>query len=297
MALPPGIAARASGLPALPHDVAADGPWWQSWEFDPTFALPVLLLAWWYVRGLTRWPERTRTHPTWRTGSFLGGVALLLLSRMSPLDRLAAQHLTFHMVQHEVVMMLAVPAILLGAPATPVLRGLPRWLRQGLVRPVAASGAVQGVFRVLTGPVAAGVAFVGTVWVWHLVPGFYDAALRSPVLHAFQHMTFLAAAGLFWWNIIEAPPHRPRLSPMPRILYLVAVGAMKDGAAVLIVFASTPLYSEYRHVAGILDWGPLRDQQIGGLVMWVPSTLLMLAVAGATFLTWYRQPEAAARET
>ena len=276
------------------HQVAADGVvWWQSWGADPTFLTPVVLLTWWYLRGLRQWPERSRPHPHWRTAMFLSGVALLVLAQESPLDRLAAHHLTFHMVQHEVVMMLAVPALLLGAPATPVLRGMPRWLRQGVVRPVAGSGLGRGLYEGLTSPGIAAVAFIASVWAWHLVPGWYDAALRQPALHAFQHATFATAAALFWWNIIEAPPHRPRLEAMPRILYLVVVGAAKDGAAAFIVFASTPLYQEYAHVARIVDWSTLRDQQLGGLVMWVPSTLLMLAVAGAVFLSWYAAQERA----
>lgn len=270
------------------HEVASGSAVsWQSWHADPTFLAPVALLTWWYLLGLRRWPDRSRPHPRWRTATFLGGVALLVLAQESPLDRLAARHLTFHMVQHEAVMMLAVPALLLGAPATPVLRGMPAWLRQGVVRRVADSGVGRRLYDVLTGPGIAAVAFVATVWAWHLMPGWYDAALRQPVLHAFQHATFAAAATLFWWNVIEAPPHRPRLEAMPRILYLIVVGAAKDGAATLIVFASTPLYEEYGHAARIVDWPALRDQQIGGLVMWVPSTLLMLIVAGAVFVRWY----------
>ncbi len=276
------------------HEVASDGAvWWQSWHLDPTFLTPVVLLTWCYLRGLHQWPERSRTHPPWRTATFLGGVALLVLAQESPLDRLAAHHLTFHMVQHEVVMMLAIPALLLGAPTTPVLRGMPRWLRHGVVRQIAGSGLGRGLYAGFTNPGTAAMAFVATVWAWHLVPGWYDAALRQPALHVFQHATFASAAALFWWNVIEAPPRRPRLEAMPRILYLVVVGAAKDGAAALIVFASTPLYQEYAHVARIVDWTALRDQQLGGLVMWVPSTLLMLVVAGAIFLGWYATQEQA----
>ena len=270
------------------HEVVADGSvWWRSWGADPTFLIPLVLLAWCYLRGLRRWPDRSRPHPRWRTAMFFGGITLLVLAQESPLDRLAARHLTFHMVQHEVVTMLAVPALLLGAPATPVLRGLPRWLRQSVVRPVAGSRFGRRLYDAVTSPGTAAVTFVATVWAWHLVPGWYDVALRQPAWHAFQHAMFATAAALFWWNVIDAPPHRPRLEAMPRILYLIVVGAAKDGAAALIVFAQTPLYREYGHVTPIVDWSPLRDQQIGGLVMWVPGTLLMLAAAGAVFLGWY----------
>lgn len=276
---------------AVAHEAPSDGTvWWQSWGADPTFLLLPALLTWCYLRGLRRWRDRSRPHPAWRTAAFLIGIALLVLAQESPLDWLAARHLTFHMIQHEVVTMLAVPAILLGAPATPVLRGMPAWLRRGVIRPLARSAAGRAAYEVLTGPAVAAVAFIATVWGWHLVPGWYDAALRQPWLHAVQHATFAAAAGLFWWNILPSPPHRPRLEAMPRILYLVAAGTLKDGAAALIVFASTPLYQEYAHVSRIVAWSPLRDQQIGGLVMWIPGTLLMLGVAGAIFVTAYATP-------
>ncbi len=280
------------------HEVAPDGRvWWQVWRLDPTFLIPVALLTWWYLRGLREWPERSRPHPRWRTGIFLAGVALLVLAQESPLDRLAAHHLTFHMVQHEIVMMLAVPGILLGAPATPLLRGMPHWLRQGVVRPIAGSRLGSSAYRGLTSPGAAALVFIGTVWVWHLVPGWYDAALRQPSLHVFQHASFAFAATLFWWNVIEAAPHRPRLEAMPRVLYLVVVGALKDGAAAFIVFASLPLYQEYGHISRIVDWTPLRDQQIGGLVMWVPGTIIMLAAAGAIFLGWFQAEDAPPAES
>lgn len=284
------LPAGAAEVLRVAHEVAPDGRvWWQVWRLDPTFLIPVALLTWWYLRGLREWPDRSRPHPHWRTGMFLVGIALLVLVQESPLDRLAAHHLTFHMVQHEIVMMLAVPAMLLGAPATPVLRGMPRWLRQGLVNPVAGSQVGRGVYRGLTSPGAAALVFVGTVWAWHLVPGWYDAALRQPSLHVFQHASFGFAATLFWWNVIEAPPHRPRLEAMPRVLYLVIVGALKDGAAAFVVFASLPLYQEYGHVARIVTaWTPLRDQQIGGLMMWVPGTVIMLGAAGAIFLGWFQ---------
>lgn len=291
--LPPGTAEAFR----VAHDVAPDGrTWWHVWRLDPTFLVPIALVTWWYLRGLGAWPERSRPHPHWRTAAFLIGVALFALAQESPLDRLAAHQLTFHMAQHEVVMMLAVPAMLLGAPTTPVLRGMPRWLRQGVVRRVAGSALGRGAYQALTSPAAAAAVFIATVWAWHLVPGWYDAALRTPWLHVAQHATFAAAAGLFWWNVIDAPPHRPRLEPMPRVLYLMAVGAMKDGAAALIVFASLPLYSEYAHVARILPWTALRDQQVGGLVMWVPGTVVMLGAAGATFLAWFEASGAPAVE-
>ena len=288
--LPPG----ATDALRVAHEVAPDGRiWWQVWRLDPTFLIPVALLAWWYLRGLREWPERSRPHPRWRTGMFLAGVALLALAQESPLDRLAAHHLTFHMVQHEIVMMIAVPAILLGAPATPLLRGMPQWLRQGVVRRVAASRLGSSAYRGLTNPGAAAVVFIGTVWAWHLVPGWYDAAFQQPSLHVFQHASFAFAATLFWWNVIEAAPHRPRLEAMPRVLYLLVVGALKDGAAAFIVFASLPLYQEYGHIARIVTaWTPLRDQQIGGLVMWVPGTLIMLGAAGAIFLGWFQAEDA-----
>ncbi|MEE8337407.1 MAG: cytochrome c oxidase assembly protein, partial [Dehalococcoidia bacterium] len=135
----------SSPLPA--HGAEPDVVWWQAWNFDPEIVIPVVLAGLLYVDGLGRWRNRSRPHARWRVASYFGGLALLLLALESPLDTLGAHHFSFHMVQHEVLLMLAIPMILLGAPTTPSLLGMPRRLRMGVVRRLAGMEAVRWLYR------------------------------------------------------------------------------------------------------------------------------------------------------
>src|SRR5688572_9390000 len=121
------------------------GPWYEAWNFDLGVAIPAVVLVLLYARGLDRWVERTRPHPPWRSAAFFGGVALAVLTVESPLDVLGERHFTFHMIQHELLMMVAMPLILLGAPTTPILLGLPRAIRRGVVAPVARTSGARAL--------------------------------------------------------------------------------------------------------------------------------------------------------
>lgn len=269
-----------------PAHVAHEGNVWTSWNVDPQLLLPLALAAVWYARGLSRWPERSRPHPRWRTASFYLGLLVLTLALESPLDAAAERHLMFHMVQHELLVLFVPPLILLGAPTTPLLRGLPRGLRLGVVRPLVRRHAVRLGWRALTHPVFAGGAFTATLWLWHLAPGWYEAALNDPWLHELQHVSFATVALLVWWNIIDPAPLRARLDYMPRILFLLAVGLPKNLLGAFLTLAADPFYEIYEGHQ-IIDITLVTDQQIAGLLMWAPSQMLLLGVAAIIFAVWY----------
>lgn len=279
------------------HDVIAHGAdWWLAWSFDPQFLLPVALLAFWYARGLRRWPERTRTHSPWRTASYYAGLAVLVLSFESPLDRLGEHQFSLHMVQHNIVVMIVPPLILLGAPTTPMLRGMPRWLRQGVVRPAVSNGIAKRVYRFLTFPVVTIALFTVAQWGWHLLPGWYDRALNNDLLHNVQHASFLAVAMLFWWNVIDPKPLHSRIPVMARILYFYGAMVPKHVLSAFIVFADHPFYPTYERVYRFLPGSPLEDQQLAGLLMWVPfGELLNLITVGIILGFWFRRGDAEQR--
>ena len=290
--------ADSSLLPAAlewaSHDVINEGAdWWRAWNFDPQFLLPVALLGFWYARGLRRWPERTRTHSPWRTASYYVGLAVLVLSYESPLDRLGQHQFSMHMVQHNIVMMFVPPLILLGAPTTPMLRGMPRWLRQGVVRPVVGNSVARRVYRVLTFPVVPIALFTVFQWGWHFIPGWYDRALNDDVVHDLQHASFLAVAMLFWWNVIDPKPLHSRIPLPARALYFYGAMIPKHVLAAFIVFADAPFYPTYERVTRFLPGSPLEDQQLAGLLMWVPfGELINLTTVGIILGLWFRRGNA-----
>lgn len=264
------------------------GPWYEAWNVDVAVLLPAAIAVLLYARGLDRWVERTRPHSIWRSISFFAGVAIAVLAVESPLDGLAERHFAFHMVQHEVLMMVAVPLILLGAPTTPMLLGLPRVIRRGVVAPLAGAGAVRALYRGLTHPLVALVISTAVVFAWHLVPGWYVAALSDETLHAVQHGSFVLGATLAWWVVIDPRPLHARLTYPARIAFLLAASTPKAFIAAYIAFADTPLFAEwYATVEPAFEISLAEDQILAGMLMWLPSQLLYLAAMAATFFVWH----------
>ena len=281
--LPEGLAA---GLVTAHGSIPPGLPWWQAWSFDPTLIIPVAVIGWFYLRGLRRWEQRSRAHPWWRTALFYGGLATYLLAMESPLDRLGEHHFSMHMIQHELVMMYAVPMLLLGAPTTPLLRGMPGWLRHGVVRPLAGTSAMRFAYRAITHPAVAIMALTTVVWAWHLVPGWWEAALADQKIHDLQHFAFTGVAMLFWWNVIDPKPLHSRIPHLPRILYIFGGSLPKHILAAMITFSSHTFYPTYLEARQVIPIDPVSDQQLAGLIMWVPSEAATLIAMAIVFFMW-----------
>ena len=266
-------------------------PWWQAWSVDPGLLLPIAAVAWFYLRGLRRWDQRSRTHPWWRSVLFYTGIAVYLLAMESPIDRLGAHHFSMHMLQHELVMLYAVPLILLGAPTTPLLRGIPGWLRRGVVRPLAGRAWGRFIYRVLTHPATAIFVMAVVLFLWHLAPGWWEASLADQRVHDLQHVSFSLAAALFWWNVIDPKPLHSRIPYLPRVLYVFGGMIPKHVLAAMITFAPEPLYPSYLATYRVLPIDPASDQQLAGLLMWVPSQALTLSVMAVMFFMWLGREE------
>ncbi len=275
-------------LPA--HDFIPPGTeWWSVWYYTPEIVIPLGLATFLYLRGLRNWQHRSREHPWWKTAFYLTGMAILALSLLSPLSALSLHHLTFHMIQHELIMMVAIPLILLGAPTTPTLRGMPPWMRKGIVRPIAKQPVARFTYRFFTAPVVALVILTVVMWLWHLAPGWYDAVLENDRVHDLQHLSMAGAAVLFWWNVIDPKPLRSRIPHLARIVYIAASGGPKMFLAAIIVFAENPLYAHYIGTREFLPLTAMEDQQLGGLIMWIPGIAIMVLASGIVFAVWARR--------
>jgi cytochrome c oxidase assembly factor CtaG len=276
---------------AVAHDLVPGGEIWASWHLDLQVLIPLALVTAFYLRGLARWRMRSREHPRWRTACFLLGMAALVLAIESPLDTLADHHFSMHMTQHLVITSFAVPLILLGAPTTPLLKGLPSDIRQHIVRPLARSRGVHAAFGVLTHPLTAAVAWSVVMYAWHLAPGWYDAALDHPLLHDVQHASFVLIALMVWWNVIDPAPLHGRLGYIARMGLLLVVSTSTSFLGAMIAFNEEPLYDFYLRAEPILALTPVDDQEIGGLIMWVPGQMMHLLAAGIVFGVWAHKAE------
>ena len=273
------------------HDAVGEGVWWSTWSIDPELLAPVALAAFFYARGLARWRDRSREHASWRVVSYYAGLSVLVLAIESPIDRLGAHHFTFHMLQHELLLMVAAPLILLGAPTTPALLGMPRRLRLRAVRPLAKRRSVRQLYRLATHPAVAASMLTAMLWTWHLAPGWYDAALRDDVVHDVQHISYVVAGMLFWWGVIDPAPLRARMPYPLRMVYLLVAGTPKHLLAALLTFASGPLYDVYVAVEPMVGLTPEADQSIGGLIMWAPSQMMHLLAIAIVFFVWAHKSE------
>jgi cytochrome c oxidase assembly factor CtaG len=257
-------------------DVVA-APWLQ-WNTDPAVLVPLLLVAVLYVCGCARLLARSRLGRAalrWRALAFAAGWAALAIALVSPLDALSAALFSAHMVQHELLMIVAAPLLVLGRPL-----GIWLWALPPRARP--AFGALgratvtRASWHALRMPVVAWALHALALWIWH-VPLFFEAALREPALHILQHSSFLASALLFWSSIFGHVMREDADAPAMLSLFTTMVHTAALGA--LLTLAPGLWYPAYIGTTAAMGWDPLHDQQLGGLVMWVPGGLAYLLAA------------------
>lgn len=174
--------------------------------------------------------------------AFALGIAALVAALVSPLNHAAQESFAMHMVQHELLMMVAPPLLVAGKPFTAIAAVLSRtWVRLAALPlriPPIAAWALHGL----------------ALWIWH-VPRLFDAGRTSEAMHALQHACFFFSALLFWWTVLR------RVRAGTAALYVLTTFIHMGAIAALITFAPAPLYAG----AG------LEQQQLGGLIMWVPA--------------------------
>lgn len=250
-----------------------------SWSVQPALAAVLLVAAAVYARGwrvLRR--QMPARFPAWRLASFVAGLATVHLAVASPLDAFAGLLLQVHMIQHLLLMLVAPPLLLLGAPLVPVLRGLPPRVAKDVLGPFLAWPVLWRAARWLTHPAVCWSALVLATWLWHL-PALYQLALRHLVWHAVEHATFLVAALLFWWPVVQPWPSRARWPRWTIPLYLLLADLQNTIFAALLVFSERLLYPMYAGVPRLGGLSALDDQVAAGAIMWVPAALAFLVPA------------------
>lgn len=269
---------------------------WTDWSFEPGIALPLMLTAFVYARGIRTLKHRApRARGRLRRSAILFscGLGSVVLALMSPLDALSEALFSAHMVQHLILIVVAAPLCVSAAPLVAFLWGLPQSFRHRLLRAWQASRTVQRSWLLLTTPALAFTLHTAAIWFWHF-PRPYEMALHSESIHALEHLSFFGTALIFWWLVIQPTGHR-RL-PYGAALLFVG-GALLQGGALgaLLLFSSKPWYPA--HAAGAHAWGftALQDQQLAGLIMWVPAGFAYVATACVLFLAWMRELESSTR--
>ena len=279
------LAALFSGLAAA-HGTEAHAGGVQVWLVLGLIVPPVL-----YALGLTRLWRRAglgRGVPVWRAVTFFGGMTVLALA-LTALDALADESFAWHMFQHLLLITVAAPLLVVGSPLYVSAWALPLAWRRGLARSWHAAPLLRSLGAALSHPVSVWVIATAVFWLWH-VPRFYEAAVADERLHAVEHFTFLVTSAAFWWAVL-VPQGRRALGRGAGVVYLFAAALQGSLLGVLLVFARAPLYPGYARTALAENRDPLSDQQLAGLVMWVPSGVIYVALAAVFFVQWLREEE------
>ena len=269
-----------------------------TWTVPFWATLSLLLTALVYTRG---WRQIRRTRPThfpaWRLACFLGGLATVWIAIASPLDSLANLLLIVHMTQHVLLMSLAPPLLVLGAPMVPMLRGLPRsWVREG-IGPFFTLAPMRWLERLLKSRVFAWLAMNTAFLAWH-IPAAYDLALAHPQLHEVEHACFLLTSVLFWWPIIEPWPTVYKGSRWMLLPYLMSADIVNTALSAFLSFSGRVVYPAYLDAPRLFGITALNDQIAAGSLMWVlGSTAFLVPVMAITMKMLSRRGErrAAAR--
>ena len=222
--------------------------------------------------------------------SFATGSLALVVALSPLLDEWSDQWLAAHMVQHELLMVVAAPLIAVGAPLVGILWAMPLNVRHSLV------GAVERtplpvLWRAFTAPASAFFLYGVALWIWH-IPFLYDAALEHEAVHIVQHLCFFGTAALFWWGIVHGREGRTGYGAAVVYLFVTAVHGGVLGA--LLTVSPHVWYGPYlvHHPSGLT---PLEDQQLAGLLMWVPAGFAFAAGALFLFAGWLRQSDRMSR--
>ena len=271
LAVAPAVAHAHAGRAPEPHDL------WSAWSTEPLVLLTLALGAGAYVLGVRAlWGRagRGRGVARWRVACFAAGLLAVAIALVSPLDAVSGALFSAHMGQHLLLTMIAPPLLVLGDGGLAMLWALPLRARRAVARTWRRAHGLRAAWTSLSHPATAWVLHAVALWTWH-VPRLYDLAVRSEVAHALEHTSFLLTALLFWWGLLD---HRARrrigVGPAVLSLFLAAVHGAVFGAA--IALASRPWYGA--HVRTTAAWGltPLEDQQVAGLLMWVPAGIVYL---------------------
>lgn len=226
-----------------------------------------------------------------RAGLFAAGWLSIAASLLSPLHGLGLRSFTAHMIEHEILMLLAAPLFAISHPVGVLLWALPPAARKragGISR----NGCYAAAWAALSAPVAATVLQAVLLWLWH-VPALFDRALVSEGWHVAQHASILLSATLFWWSIERASSRAGRHGVAGLLLFVTAMQSGLLGA--LMAFSGSPWYAQYAALGleGILA-DPLQDQQMAGFIMWIPGGAVHAAAAIYFLKRWFDEGEGTA---
>lgn len=259
------LAHQEQGL--MPHEL------WVAWNTDPILVLAIGTAVALFLRG---WQRDAVCPRGWRHPAGAAGLAAVAFALLSPLDALGSTLASAHMLQHIILILVAAPLLAAGKALATMSHGLPSAFRGGARQALWSSGAGSAV-RMLRRPGTAWALHVSALWLWHSA-ALYEAALGSHWLHGLEHVSFFATALLFW-SVVLRPAPGPGTLPGLALLLVFAMALQGVLLSALLTFSPTPWYESYGERARAWGLDPLLDQQLAGVMMWVPGGLIHVGIA------------------
>lgn len=276
----------------------------RSWAIRPGILLIFIALGIFYTLGWIRLRSKSKANKgvtVWHLVAYLTALLLLIIALMSPLDVLGGQLFYMHMIQHLLLTMFVAPLLMLANPLPFVLWGLPTKLRQtagrGLSKLLSKNAPFRKQLKAVTRPGVSWALMAVLLWGWH-DPNLYNAALRSDFVHDLEHFTFFFSALLYWWHVTGAGPKIHKLMSRPmRVGYLLAGVPVNMAPGIVISFATNVLYTHYQTVPRLpapFTMSVIDDQTIGGIIMWVPGSMMYIIAALVVIARWLQTEESKA---
>jgi cytochrome c oxidase assembly factor CtaG len=277
-------AVLAAASPAAAHEEHRHGI---GWTLGPEIVLPLLLALALYLVGWVRLRRRAeRSHAALDHGArlYLSGWLVLAVALVSPLHEAGERSFAMHMLEHELIMLPAALLLVAARPGPVLLWGLPAGPRQQVARL-----ARFPFWRALAAPMVATVLQGVVLIVWHM-PALFDRALGSEGWHVAQHLSFVLSALLFWWAML--PRSAGKGQELASALWLFLTAMIGGGLGALMALDASPWYEAYVRM-GMTPFGltPAQDQQLAGVIMWIPGGLFHLAAAMIFLARAIRQPQ------
>ncbi len=262
------------------------------WDLSPTVLIVCAAVFVFYVRGMVKTRAAGETAGFWRATAFLLSVLSIYLFMQTRLDYWSQHMFWVHRLQHLFLHHLAPFLIALSAPVVVLRRGTPRWLREKFLLPLWHFPLTRLTYRILQNPVVATVLFVGLIWFW-LMPSIHFQAMLSVERYKAMNWSMLIDGLLFWWLIL-GPPKQTSLKPLPygaRIIILWAVVFPQLLLGAYIALSPDILYSVYNVCGRAWPTPPLTDQELGGLITWIPSSMMSVLAQIVVIHRWMHKSE------
>jgi putative membrane protein len=261
---------------------------WTTWPFTPDIVIGTLVVGAFYALGMAARAGRQNPLPWWRHASFFGGLILVFIALQSPADIISEHVFAVHQVQHLLLHTVGPMFLMLAAPQILLTAGTPEILRRWVLAPIMENRAVRGFFRLLAQPVVATLLFIGSLYFWQ-IPHYHNLALLNNGVHYLMHATMLVAGLVFFWRVFDPRPAPlgARYGVRLAMLWITVVGNILIGT--ILTLKNSVLYPAYDQLGRWFGFTALPDEQLGGIVLWIPGSMMCLLAILVVVALWGSQ--------